>query len=370
MLVALLLTAVVLLLLGAWVGTKASRPLQDMTEAMRRLAEGDKSVEVPATGRSDEVGAMATAVQVFKDNMIEAERLRGEQSKEQQRQIERGQKIEASVTGFEKMIAEVVNIVSSASTELQSTAQSMAATSEETARQATTVAAASEEATTNVQTVASATEELTASVKEIGQQVTQSTRMIGEAVHQASLSSEQVQGLTTAAQKIGDVVKIVADIAGQTNLLALNATIEAARAGEAGKGFAVVASEVKALANQTARATEEIGAQVRAIQQATQSSAQSIQDITNTIGKVNEAATTIAAAVEEQGAATQEIARNVAQAAQGTQEVSSNISGVREAASQTGAAASQVLASAGELAKNGELLKKKVDEFLREVRAA
>jgi methyl-accepting chemotaxis protein len=346
------------------------KPLAASIVNVKALADGDKSTEIVGSERKDEIGQIATALKVFKDNLIEAERLRAEQQAEHQRQLERGQKIEASVASFEKVIAEVVNTVSSASTELQSTAQAMAATAEETTRQSTTVAAASEQATTNVQTVASATEEISASIKEIGQQVTQSSGMIGEAVRQANLSNEQVQGLTVGAQKVGDVVKMINDIAGQTNLLALNATIEAARAGDAGKGFAVVASEVKALANQTAKATEEIAAQIKAIQEATQSSAASIQGITETIGKVNETATTIASAVEEQGAATQEIARNVTEAAKGTQEVSSNIGGVSEAASQTGAAAAQVLASAGELSKNGELLKQQVDAFLREVRAA
>jgi len=271
---------------------------------------------------------------------------------------------------LETGIGAIVQAVTAQAVELQATAKSMSATSEETMRQATTVAAASEEATRNVQTVASATEELSASVREIGQQLTQSSRAIGEAVAQANQSNEKVQGLTQAAEKIGDVVKLISGIAGQTNLLALNATIEAARAGEAGKGFAVVASEVKALANQTARATEEIAAQVRAIQEATQSSAQSIQGIAGTIGSVNQTATAISAAVEQQDAATQEIARNISQAAQGTEEVSSNIAGVSEMATRAGAAAAQVLAAAGELSNNGAALKTQVENFLREVRAA
>ena len=347
-----------------------SSPVTTMTAAMRRLAANDMTVAIPGVGRKDEIGQMAGAVQTFKDGMIEAERLRAEQQEGQQRQLERAQKIEASVTGFEKMIGEIVHVVSSAATELQSTAQSMAATAEETAQQSTTVAAASEQATNNVQVVASATEELSASVREIGTQVTQSSRMIAEAVSRANATNEQVRGLAQASEKIGEVVQIISSIAGQTNLLALNATIEAARAGEAGRGFAVVASEVKALAEQTAKATDEITAQVKTIQDATQVSAQSIQGIAQTIGQVSETASTIASAVEEQGAATQEIARNVQQAAKGTQEVTSNISGVSHAASQTGAAASQVLASAGELSKNSETLRVQVEAFLREVRAA
>ncbi|MBL8831794.1 MAG: MCP four helix bundle domain-containing protein, partial [Rhodospirillales bacterium] len=265
-----------------------TRPIASMTGAMTVLAKGDMTVEIPGLAKTDEIGEMAKAVQVFKDSMIETERLRAEQAAEQQRQIDRAKRIETSVGRFESAVGEVVKTVAAASTELQATAQAMAGTAEETTRQATTVAAASEQATQNVQTVASATEELSASISEISKQVTESNRMTADAAAQARASNEQVQSLDAAAQKIGDVVKIINDIAGQTNLLALNATIEAARAGEAGKGFAVVASEVKALANQTAKATEEIGAQIRAIQEATRNSVQSIQGITSTIDRVNE----------------------------------------------------------------------------------
>jgi methyl-accepting chemotaxis protein len=358
------------LVLAFFIARGILRPLMGMTTAMTRMAAGDLTVEIPARGATDEIGDMARAVEVFKQNGVEANRLRAEQETGQRHQIERGQKIEATIGNFEKLIAEVVNAVSSSATELQATAQSMAATSEETARQSTTVAAASEEATRSVQSVASTTEELFASVREIGEQVSQAGTVIQEAVRQAIQSNEQVQGLTSTAEKIGDVVKIISDIAGQTNLLALNATIEAARAGDAGKGVAVVASEVKALATQTAKATQEIATQIKAIQEATQIAAHSIHGVTETIGKVNETAVAIASAVEEQGVATREISRNVAQAAQGTQEVSGNISGVSEAAQQTGAAATQVLASAGELSRNGEMLKARVETFLRDVRAA
>ncbi len=271
---------------------------------------------------------------------------------------------------FEASIGDIVNGVASAATELQSTSQAMAATADDAMQRAGTVSSTSDDAARDVQNVVSAAEMLTSSVSGISQQVTHASAMINESVRQATMSNAQIKGLTEAADKIGDVVRIISDIAGQTNLLALNATIEAARAGDAGKGFAVVASEVKALANQTAKATEEIGAQIRSIQEATQISAQLIQGVTETIGKVSETASTIASAVDEQGAATQAIARNVLKAAEGTRAVSGNISGVSEAARQTGAAAEQVLSAAGELSRNGEVLRSQVATFLREVRAA
>lgn len=356
------------------VGTLLARGISGrvrrLTGVMRGLADGNLTIGIPNIGDRDEIGQMACAVEVFKQNAVETERLRGEQGAEQQRQLERGKKVEASVTRFESGVGDIVAGVTSAGTELQSAAQAMAATAEETTRQSTTVASASEQATQNVQTVASATEKLSSSIGEISQQITQTSVKITDGVQQAAKSNEQLVGLTAAAEKIGDVVKIISSIAGQTNLLALNATIEAARAGDAGKGFAVVASEVKALANQTAKATEEIAAQIKAIQEATQASAQSIRSIAETIGTVDETATAIASAMEEQGAATQEISRNVIQAAHGTQEVSGNIVGVSQAAQQTAAVAVQVLASAGKLSRNGEALKKQVNAFLEEIRAA
>jgi methyl-accepting chemotaxis protein len=359
------------IVIGYAVARSITKPIVAMTGAMGELASGNKGVEIPAQGRGDEIGHMAAAVQVFKENMIEADRLRAEQEATKQRtEAERRQAMLDLADRFENSVGGVVKAVTSAATELQATAQSMSATAEQTTRQSSAVAAASEETTRNVQTVASATEELSASIGEISNQVTESTRIVGEAVSQAHGTNEKVQSLADAAQRIGDVVRLINDIAGQTNLLALNATIEAARAGEAGKGFAVVASEVKTLATQTAKATEEIAGQVRAIQDATQSSAVAIGDITKTIGRVSEISTTIASAVEEQGAATQEISRNVQQAAQGTQEVASNIGGVTEAATQTGHAAGEVLGAAQELGKNGELLRSQVEEFLRTVRAA
>jgi len=346
------------------------RPIGAMTKAMERLAGGDTNTVIPDTDSHNEIGAMAKAVQIFKDRTIEAARLRDEQQRQQRHQAERTKHIEASIDVFQKSVGDVVKALGAAAAELQQTAQSMSVISEETAQRSAMVATASEHATQNVQTVAAATEELSASISEIGGQVNESTRIAGDAVIQAGNANDKVQSLNTAVQKIGDVVKLISDIAGQTNLLALNATIEAARAGEAGKGFAVVASEVKNLATQTAKATEEVGMQIKAIQDATRESVNEIQAITQTIERVNGIATAIASAVEEQGAATTEIARNVNQAAQGTGEVSANIGGVREAAENTGDAVKHVLASIKQLSQNGETLKSQVEKFLREVRAA
>jgi PAS domain S-box-containing protein len=270
---------------------------------------------------------------------------------------------------FEKSVGGLVEGVSQSAAQLQGTAKSMADTAEHTTRQSAVVASASAETTHNVQTVASATEQLAASIGEIGGQVNESSRIVGTAVGQANDTNAKVQSLSVAAQKIGDVVRLINDIAGQTNLLALNATIEAARAGDAGKGFAVVASEVKTLATQTANATDEIATQVRAIQEATASSVDAIQGITQTINRVNDISTTISAAVEEQSAATQEITRSIQQAARGTTEVAANIGSVTDAAQKTGDAAGLVQGAAAELARNGGQLKIQVADFLRTVRA-
>ncbi len=364
--------AILIGLVLAWlIGRGISRPVLGMTSAMQQLAGGDTRTVIPAQDRKDEIGVMAAAVQIFKDNMIEADRLRAESEEQKKRaEIEKKAAMNKMADEFESSVKGVVQIVSSASTELQSTAQSMSATAEETQRQSTAVAAASEQASTNVQTVASAAEELSSSITEISRQVSESTRIAGQAVSDAERTNTEIQGLSEAAQKIGDVVKLINDIAGQTNLLALNATIEAARAGEAGKGFAVVASEVKNLASQTAKATEEISAKIAEMQAATGRSVTAVQGIGQTIGRINEIATTIASAVEEQGAATQEIARNVQQASAGTAEVSSNIVGVTKAANDTGAASTQVLGSAGELSKQSETLRQQVDSFIARIRAA
>jgi methyl-accepting chemotaxis protein len=279
-------------------------------------------------------------------------------------------KITAAIQDFDSQMKIVLNTVGGSAANLQNAAKVLASSAEESTQQSTAVAAASEEASTNVQAVASATEELTSSVREIGRQVTESTRITGMAVEQASRSGDTMQGLAKAAQRIGDVVELINTIAGQTNLLALNATIEAARAGEAGRGFAVVASEVKALAEQTAKATGEIGQQILAIQEATKESVGSIEEIGKTIASVNEIATAIAAAVEEQGMATAEIARNVQEAARGTQEVSSNIVGVSQTASETGQTATQLLSSANELSQQSEALRTQVEGFFTAIRSA
>ena len=349
---------------------RISMPIRRLTQVMRRLADHDLSAELADTGRADEIGDMSRAVEVFKENMITADRLSAEQQAEQARKERRQIAVDGFIATFDQAVTESIRTLAAASTELNATAQSMSATAAETSDKSTAVAAASEEASANVQTVAAATEELSASINEISRQVAESTGVAGEAVAQAQRTDSEVQALADAAQKIGDVVKLINGIAGQTNLLALNATIEAARAGEAGKGFAVVASEVKSLATQTAKATDDIAAQVSAIQGATGSAVQAIRAIGETISRVNHIAAAIAAAVEQQGAATREIARNVQQASVGTAEVSTHIVGVSQTASETGAAAGEVLDSAQSLARLSDALRTDIDRFVRDIRTA
>jgi methyl-accepting chemotaxis protein len=357
--------------LGAVIVRGITRPVSGMTRAMSDLARGDSAVEIPGVGRGDEIGEMAASVQVFKQNMVEAERLRGEQEATKQRADEEKRLAMARLADeFEAGVRGIVEAVSSASAQLQATAQSMSATAEEASRQSTAVAAASDQASTNVQTVAAAADELSSSIAEIGRQVAESTNIAGQAVQETERTNTQIEGLAKAAQRIGDVVKLINDIAGQTNLLALNATIEAARAGDAGKGFAVVASEVKTLANQTAKATDEISAKISEMQAATSQSVEAVGTIGRTIGRVSDIAGTIAAAVEEQGAATKEIARNVQQASAGTADVSANIAEVTKAAGAAGLASGQVLQAAGDLSRQSEQLRTKVDAFIAKVRAA
>lgn len=345
------------------------RPMGDLGDAMKRLAGGATDVVLPGADRRDEFGAMSKTVQVFKDNAIKKLNLEAEIKEKfaQERGLATRLKLADS---FERSVAEIVKSVSSSAAELRTMAQSMSATAEEANHQATTVAGVSEQTSANVRTVATAAEELSSSTGEISRQVAHSSRVLQTAVEEAKRTSTQIKGLVEAAHQIGRVVDLINGIASQTNLLALNATIEAARAGEAGKGFTVVASEVKTLANQTAKATEEISARISDIQKATGDTVSAIDNIRDTIAEINQIATTIATAIEEQGTTTQEIARNVQQAAQGTQEVSNNITGVTRAASETGAAASQVLGAASALSKQSEALRTEVDCFLAEVRAA
>jgi methyl-accepting chemotaxis protein len=375
-----LLTTLLWVMLGVGIGVAAAvvyltsrsivPPILKMVTAMGQLAGGDHSVEIPAVDKKDEIGLMAKAVLIFKENMIKAKELAAKEAEAISERVARAARVNELTQAFDASISNVLRSVASASTELQATASSMTATAEETSNQATAVAAATEEASTNVQTVAAASEELASSVTEISRQVTQSAAIAQKAVTEADRTNETVQGLFNDAASIGDVVKLISEIASQTNLLALNATIEAARAGEAGRGFAVVASEVKSLAEQTAKATDQISSQVSSIQNSSSEAVSAIKGITATISEINEIAAAIASAVEEQGSATQEIARNVQQAALGTGEISSNVSGVQQAAGDTGAAAHQVLQASEELSRQSETMRGEVETFLSNIKAA
>jgi methyl-accepting chemotaxis protein len=367
-------------LLGVGIGVSATvvyltnrsivPPILKMVGAMGQLAGGDHSVAIPATDKKDEIGLMARAVLIFKENMIKARELAEKEAEAISARVARAARVNELTETFDANISTVLRSVASASTELQATASSMTATAEETSNQATAVAAATEEASTNVQTVAAASEELASSVTEISRQVAQSAAIAQKAVGEADRTNATVQGLFKDAASIGDVVKLISEIASQTNLLALNATIEAARAGEAGRGFAVVASEVKSLAEQTAKATDQIGAQVSSIQNSSSEAVTAIKGISATINEMSEIASAIAGAVEEQGSATQEIARNVQQAALGTGEISANVAGVQQAAGDTGAAAHQVLQASSELSLQSETMRSHVETFLSNIKAA
>ena len=362
---------VVSLIVSMFVARSITRPLRSITGTMKEIAGGRIDAEVPGLGRSDEIGEMAGAVEVFKSNAVARQALEAEQKEAANRSMaQRRTDMNRMADDFEGAIGQIVETVSAAASQLEASAGTLTKTAERAEVLATAVAAASEEASTNVQSVASSTEEMSSTVNEISRQVQESARMASEAVGQARGTTERVSELSKAATRIGDVVELINTIAGQTNLLALNATIEAARAGEAGRGFAVVASEVKALAEQTAKATGEIGTQISGIQAATQDSVGAIKEISSTIERLSEVSSTIAAAVEEQGAATQEISRNVQQAAHGTQQVSSNVADVQRGASETGSASSQVLSAAQTLSADSNRLKLEVDKFLRNVRAA
>jgi methyl-accepting chemotaxis protein len=355
---------------GIYLIRDVSSGIASIVKPMQALGQGDLAAQVPHQGEKTEIGAMADVLQVFKEALIAKKAADEAAARDAEAKIERGRRVDGITRDFESMIGEIVETVSSASTQLEASAGTLTATAERSQTLTTAVAAASEEASTNVQSVASATEEMASSVNEISRQVQESARMAGDAVGQARTTTDRVSELSKAATRIGDVVELINTIAGQTNLLALNATIEAARAGEAGRGFAVVASEVKALAEQTAKATGEIGQQITSIQAATQESVGAIKEISGTIEKLSEISSTIAAAVEEQGAATHEISRNVQQAAHGTVQVSSNIADVQRGASETGMASSQVLSAAKSLSGDSNRLKLEVGKFLSAVRAA
>jgi methyl-accepting chemotaxis protein len=353
-----------------YVGRRIAGRLGQLSGAMVALSHGNLAASIAdATGR-DEIAEMTQALHVFRDSMVRADELAAAQRGEYEKKETRQREIEVATSEFNGAISEVAGALGSATGELRESAESLADTARQTSQQATSVAAASDQASSNVQTVASATEELSSSIAEIARQVAQSSEIATRAVADADRTNTQVQGLAEAAQKIGDVVQLISNIASQTNLLALNATIEAARAGEAGKGFAVVASEVKSLANQTAKATEEISAQISAIQAATGDAVAAIRGITGTIGAINEIATTIAASVQEQGAATAEIARNVQETARGTTEVTATIAGVSRAADNTGGAAAKMLGATEDLSRQSETLRQVVDRFVTRLRAA
>ncbi len=346
-------------------------PINRMTGTMQRLASGDMDAEVPALDKRDEIGAMAKAVQVFKETGIETERLREEQVKAEQRaEEEKRQATLKMADDLESSVKSVVDGVGGAATEMKVTAQSLSAASEQTTSRAGTVATASEEATATAQTVASAAEELSKSIQEISRQVGDAKNVASTGKGQAESTNVTVKGLAEGAQKIGDVVSLINDIAEQTNLLALNATIEAARAGEAGKGFAVVASEVKSLANQTAKATEEISQQIGTMQESTQKTVSEIEAVVEAMGRIDEMTTEVASSVDEQNAATQDIAQNIQRTATGTQDVSSNIVEVNSAAQQSSEAAGKVVEVVGQLTTQSDTLRSELEQFLAKLRAA
>ncbi len=360
---------VILSFLGQWLGKEFTRPLLKITDVMRALAQGEAHTEIPYRDRSDEVGQMASAVQVFKDNMLETERLKKEREESERRAVlEKKKAMMDLADGFEAKVGKIVETVAAASTEMNASSESLQALADDTSSRSAGVSAAAEETSKNVSTVASAADELSASIAEVTRQITDTAALAREAETQAEGTNSTVQNLNVAASKIGDVVSLIQDIAEQTNLLALNATIEAARAGESGKGFAVVASEVKNLAGQTAKATEEIGAQIREIQSVAQSSVDAIGVIRESIQKINQRIASVSAAAEQQSSTTIEIARNVQEASRGTQDVSSNIVTVSDASVETRNMAGDVNSAARDLSRQAETLRQEINGFLSKVR--
>jgi methyl-accepting chemotaxis protein len=359
-----------ILFVWLYVGGNILRRIGSLQRSMQLLSKGDLESEIYRSGQHDEIAEMSHALHVFRESMIEGRALSTEQDKDRSAKAERATRMEARIVEFETAVRAALDNLQRSANSMQATAQSMSATADQSSALVSAVASAAEETSVNVQTVSSGTEELSSSIAEIGRQVVTSAQIAGKAVDEAGATDATMHGLADNASRISVVVDLIQVIASQTNLLALNATIEAARAGEAGRGFAVVASEVKSLANQTAKATDEIRSQIASMQQVTTSAVSAIRNIGQTIGEINDVTTAIAAAVEEQGAATREIARNIQHAAGGTAEVSSNIIGVSTASAEAGRAASEVLGASDELRREADMLRSEIDAFLSNIRAA
>lgn len=369
-LIAMLIIAAVIVGVGIFFARMITRPISSITGAMEVLSSGDTSIDVPENGRKDEIGDMANALEVFKQNRIEADKLSEEQKQEQKVQLERAENLENMTEDFEKTVSDLINGLAAASTELDATAQSMTGIAAQTTEQTEAMSHASTSTSENIQTVAGASEELSASIRELSQQVQNTSEAANSATGDVGKASKQIEGLLVASEKIGAVVNLIQDIAEQTNLLALNATIESARAGDAGKGFAVVANEVKSLAQETSNATEQIAAEVNAVQDEVRGAVEAIKNIDVKIREVDIASSAIAAAIEEQNATTDEITRNTQASATSMQELNSNVASVNEAAQTTGSAANDVLSASSELGLQTDTLKQQVAKFLEQVKDA